>query len=445
MSTPEPTTEGLFEIILDSITEGVFTVDPEMRVLSFNKAAEAITGVSARDALGRPCREVLGASVCGEGCPLKRSMRTGEPSLEMDVDIATADGGSKPVRIRTAVLTDERGGVRGGVETFRDLSQEQHLIKRLTGSYTFCDIKGKSKAMRRLFALLPEVARSRAGVLVTGESGTGKELVARALHDLSPRAEGPFVPVNCGSLPDTLLESELFGHRRGAFTGADRDRPGRFAAARGGTIFLDEIGEISQALQVRLLRVLDRGEYVPLGDNLPQKTDARVVAATNRDLRQEMDAGNFRQDLYYRLNVVEVHLPPLRRRRVDIPLLVEHFLQTLAAERGEPVRTISSQAMALIMDHDWPGNVRELKNALEHALVLAPGPELRPEDLPEFVRGAVDRRAVTPGPGLELAQRERQAIVQALRACSGHRLRTAEALGISTTTLWRRMKRYGIS
>ncbi len=432
----------LTRLILDSITEGVFTVDPKMRVLSFNRAAERITGISAAQARGRQCHQVLRASICGTTCPLRRSMATGNPTLELDVDITSASGRIIPVRIRTAVLRDEKGQVVGGVETFRDRSEVLHLVKRITEAYTFCDIKGKSEVMTQLFAILPEVAKSGATVLITGESGTGKELVARAVHDLSPRNEGPFVAVNCAAIPESLMESELFGHVRGAFTGADRDRPGRLQAARGGTLFLDEVGDIPLALQVKLLRALDSGEFTPLGANLPRKAEVRVVAATNRDLEEQMRQGSFRQDLYYRLNVIHLSLPPLRRRREDIPLLVDHFLDRLAAERGEPRRQLTPAAMSLIMDYHWPGNVRELQNALEHALVLARGGRIEPRHLPEPLR-----RGPVPEPGrpaLDLASREKEAIVQALARHRGHRARTAQELGISPSTLWRKMNRYGL-
>jgi PAS domain S-box-containing protein len=434
----------LTELILGSITEGVFTVDPHMRILSFNQAAQNITGISAEKAVGRKCHQILKAGICGTSCPLRNSMTTGEPGLEVDLEITGADGRPIPLRIRTAVLRDSQGNVVGGVETFRDLSEVHHLRKRLTEGYTFCDLKGKSEPMRQLFQVLPEAARSGATVLIRGESGTGKELVARAVHDLSPRHEGPFVAVNCAAIPEALMESELFGHVRGAFTGADRDRQGRLAAAKGGTLFLDEVGDLPLGLQVKLLRALDRGEYAPLGSNKSQRADVRVVAATHRDLEEEMAQGRFRQDLYYRLNVVELRLPPLRDRREDIPLLADYFLERLAAERGEPVRKVSQAAMARLLEYSWPGNVRELQNALEHALVLAQGRAVDVRHLPGNLQPAAGRAQASPAPKLNLVQREREAIEEALAMQGGHRGRTAQALGISTTTLWRKMKQYGI-
>eukprot|EP01022_Parablepharisma_sp_SALTPOND_P029788 TRINITY_DN7457_c0_g1_i1.p1 TRINITY_DN7457_c0_g1~~TRINITY_DN7457_c0_g1_i1.p1 ORF type:complete len:465 (-),score=166.89 TRINITY_DN7457_c0_g1_i1:170-1564(-) len=435
---------GLTELILNSITEGVFTVDPQMRIVSFNQAAQSITGISADQAVGRKCHEILRAGICGTSCPLGTSMTTGEPGLEVDVEITGDDGRLIPVRIRTAVLRNSQGEVVGGVETFRDLSEVHHLRKRLTEGYTFCDLKGKSEPMRQLFRILPEAARSGATVLIRGDSGTGKELVARALHDLSARHEGPFVAVNCAAIPEALMESELFGHVRGAFTGADRDREGRLAAAKGGTLFLDEVGDLQPGIQVKLLRTLDSGEYTMLGSNQVRHAEVRVVAATHRDLEKGMAKGNFRQDLYYRLNVVDLRVPPLRKRREDLPLLAHHFLESLAAERGEPVRKVTPGAMARLMEYSWPGNVRELKNALEHALVLAQDKAVDIKHLPISLQNGSHIEAEANYLPLNLVQREREAIVEALARQGGHRARAAASLGISTTTLWRKVKAYGI-
>ena len=443
-STPKTPPPALNQLILSSITEGVFTVDLQMRIVSFNKAAEEITGIRAEQAVGVQCHQVLGTAICDTSCPLRKSMATGEPGLEVDVEITGAGGRRLPLRIRTAVLRDTLGRVVGGVETFRDLSEIYHLRTQITSGYTFCNLKGKSKAMRQLFTVLPGAARSGATVLIRGESGTGKELVARACHDLSSRHQGPFVAVNCAAIPEALMESELFGHLRGAFTGADRDRQGRLAAAKGGTLFLDEVGDLQPGIQVKLLRTLDSGEYTMLGSNKAQRSEVRVVAATHRDLEKGMASGDFRQDLYYRLNVVELRLPPLRERREDIPLLARHFLERQAAERGDPVRDVTPRAMARLLEYSWPGNVRELNNALEHALVLAQGQAVDIRHLPvSLQKGAHPGTEVNHLP-LNLAQREREAIVEALARQRGHRGRTAVSLGISTTTLWRKMKLYGI-
>jgi PAS domain S-box-containing protein len=308
-------------VILDSIADGVFTVDLDWRVTSFNRAAEEITGILAAEALGRPCCEVFRANVCDSACVLRHTLETGQPVVNQPVAILRADGKEIPISISTALLRSETGEIIGGVETFRDLSLVEELRKEIQRRYRLGDIISKSPLMQKIFALLPEVARTDSTVLIEGESGTGKELVARALHTLSRRTRGPFVAVNCGALPDTLLESELFGHTAGAFTDARRDRQGRFALAEKGTLFLDEIGDISPALQVRLLRVLEEKTYMPLGSSRSMKANVRIVTATHKDLAQLVEEGSFRKDLYYRINVVKLKLPRLAQRKEDIPLL----------------------------------------------------------------------------------------------------------------------------
>ncbi|MBU1276960.1 MAG: sigma 54-interacting transcriptional regulator [Proteobacteria bacterium] len=445
LPSPDGSLPVLSQLILDSITEGVFTVDPQMRIISFNNAAEKITGISAKKAVGSKCHQVLQATICGTNCPLRSSMTTGKPGLEVDVEITGAQGQCLPLRIRTAVLRDAQGRVMGGVETFRDLSEIHRLRRQLSAGYTFCDLQGKSEPMLRLFKVLPAAARSGATVLIRGESGTGKELVAHACHDLSDRRRGPFVAVNCAAIPEALMESELFGHVRGAFTGAERNRQGRLTAARGGTIFLDEVGDLPPGIQVKLLRTLDSGEYTMLGSNKPMRADVRVLTATQRDLEKGMARGEFRHDLYYRLNVVEIRLPPLRERREDIPLLARYFLEGLAVERDEPVRKITPGATLRLLEYSWPGNVRELRNALEHALVLAQGQAVDICHLPANLQNGNTFRPDPERQVLNLAQREREAITEALARQGGHRGRTAASLGISATTLWRKMKRYDIT
>ncbi len=371
-------------------------------------------------------------------------MASGRQWVDRKIDILNRDGNEIPVSISTSILRDKQGTAVGGVESFRDLSAIEHLRREIDRQYTFHDIISKNHLMRRILEILPDVAASDSTVLVQGATGTGKELVARAIHNLSPRAKHKFVAVNCGALPDTLLESELFGYRKGAFTGADRDKPGRFALAQHGTLFLDEIADISAALQVKLLRVLQEREYEPLGATQSVQSDVHVIAATNKSLRQQMARGLFREDLFYRLNVVKLELPPLARRREDIPLLVQHFIEHYNAQRGTHVRGVSEEVMQRLMQYAFPGNIRELQNVVEHALVLSRSDVIQADCLPSQLlqSGADMNQPLPPCDPLTLA--EIDAIRQALHQHRGHRSRTAAALGIDKSTLWRKMKRYAI-
>ena len=429
--------------ILDSINEGVFTVDPGWRITAFNRAAERITGVTRDQAVGSPCCDVFRASVCERDCPLRRTMDSGKPIVNATAHIINQRGQRIPIRIATALLKDEDGNIVGGVETFQDLTQVQQLQKELQARYTFEDIVGRSPAMRRLFELLPLVAESSSTVLIEGPSGTGKELFARAIHNLSPRREKPFVPVNCAALPQTLLESELFGHKAGAFTDARRDKPGRFALAEGGTIFLDEIGDISPAMQVRLLRVLQHRVVEPLGGVQPVAVDVRVIAATNRDLTQLVRSGTFRDDLYYRIRVVHLELPSLEQRREDIPLLVEHVVAKFNRLQGKQIAGVSNEVLARLMEHDYPGNVRELENIIEQAFVLCRGGMIELNHLPPELRPAATRGAQTGQP-MSLKAVEKLFITETLQRRNGNRKLAAHDLGINASTLYRKIKTLGI-
>ncbi len=430
------------EIILNSIADGVFTVDSEWRITFFNRAAQQITGVSAAEAIGRPCYEVFRANICESVCALKSTMETKKPVVNRPVLILRADGKEVPISVSSALLRDESGKVIGGVETFRDLSLVETLRKEIVRQYGFQDIISKSPAMRRLFSILPEVAQSESTVLIHGESGTGKELVSRAIHSLSPRSAKPFVAVNCGALPDTLLESELFGHVAGAFTDAKRTRIGRFAMAEGGTLFLDEIADISPAMQVRLLRVLEERTYEPLGSSKTVKTDVRIVTASNRDLSRLVDEGLFRKDLYYRINVVKLDLPPLSRRKEDIPLLAAHFIERLNRMRNKEVAGLSQEVLAIFMRHAWPGNIRELENAIEYAFILCRQGLIQPQCLPDYLHGEPCPPVHTGG--LTLVDFERNTILNALDRNGWRRMATARELGIDKNTLRRKIKRLNI-
>ncbi|GAB4335479.1 MAG: sigma 54-interacting transcriptional regulator OrpR [Candidatus Abyssubacteria bacterium] len=430
------------DIILDSIADGVFTVDDQWRITSFNRAAEEITGISRDEAIGSQCCDVFKASICESDCALRKTLEDGRPIVNKAVYIITAEGERIPISISTALLKDESGRTIGGVETFRDLSVVEDLRKELTRKYTFADIISKNHKMQALFDILPEAAESDSTVLIEGESGTGKELFARALHNLSPRRKKPMITVNCGALPDTLLESELFGYKAGAFTDAKKDKPGRFALAKGGTIFLDEIGDISPALQVRLLRVLQEKTYEPLGATEPVAADVRVVAATNKDLAHMVAQGHFRQDLYYRINVMKLSLPPLRERLEDVPLLVDHLIARFNRLRQKSIAGVSPEVMTILMNHNFPGNVRELENIIEHAFILCRNGMILPQHLPQNLRPELE--TVTPASATSMQEMETHFIRNCLQRHNWNRTTAAQELGVHKTTLWRKMKRLGI-
>jgi PAS domain S-box-containing protein len=345
------------DVILDSINEGVFTVDLAWRLMTFNRAAERITGVPRHKAIGQPCSEVFRADICEKDCALKRTLTTERPIVNAMAHIIKETGERVPIRISTALLKDDSGTVVGGVETFQDLSQVEQLQKELESRYTFEDIVGRSPAMKNLFQMLPQIAESNSTVVIEGASGTGKELFARAIHNLSPRKNRRFVAINCGALPDTLLESELFGHKAGAFTDARHDKPGRFAVADGGTILLDEIGDVSPAMQARLLRVLQERSIEPLGSVEPVPIDVRVVAATNKNLAKLVRIGKFREDLFYRIRVIHLKLPALKQRREDIPLLIDHMVAKFNRLEGKDIARVSDEVLVRLMEHrEGPGN-----------------------------------------------------------------------------------------
>lgn len=441
----DATIHPLTGAILESISDGVFTVDMEWRVTSFNRAAEEITGIPRQEALGRLCSEVFKSSMCEAECALRRTLKSGRPVINKSGYIIDSEGSRIPVSVSTAVLRDEEGKVIGGAETFRDLSELEALRNELEGRIRIGDLISHSPAMGPVFDIIPALSSSATTVLIHGETGTGKELLARAIHGMGTYANRPFIAVNCGALPDTLLESELFGYKKGAFTGAGQDKPGRFALAGTGTLFLDEIGEISPALQVRLLRVLQEHVYEPLGATRSEKTSARVIVATNRDLAAMVKKGEFRQDLYYRINVISLELPPLRKRKEDIPLLVEHFIERFNRIQHRNVTGFTPGAYSLLMAHDWPGNIRELENCVERAFVLCTGKWITPEHLP------VELTGVRPRPGDPVDMRsatrvvEEQSILGALKRNRYNRAAAARELGIHKTTLYRKLKELDLS
>ena len=435
-------------LILDSIADGVFTVDRNWNITSFNRAAEEITGWSRDDAMGLSCSDIFHSSICGKNCAIAESLYKGTPVANRSITIRNSKGEKVPISISAAPLTDHEGNIIGGVETFRDLTTITTLRQQLSQKYTFDAIISKSTTMQRLFVILPEIARSPSTVLILGESGTGKELVARALYNASERKDKPFIIVNCAALPETLLESELFGYKAGAFTDARKDKIGRFAAAEGGTLFLDEIGDIPGSVQVKLLRVLQEKVYEPLGSNTPVKADVRIITATNRNLQALVQEGAFRNDLFYRLNVVKISLPPLKERKEDIPLLIEHFIKKYSAQQGKDIVGISSGALAILMRYDYPGNIRELENIVEYSFILCEGGYIQPQHLPEpFAAGfeEVSPLAVRDIGPQTLEDIEKQAIILSLERNQWRKMATCRELGISKDTLRRKIERYAIN
>jgi len=430
--------------ILDCLGLGVFAVDPEWNIVYFGREAERITGFSAREAMGCKCWEVFYTEFCNSRCYLQRAMRLGKTEIKKRVHFLSRDGRRIPLEITASVLRDARGRVLGGVECFSD----KLFSSGAQAQGTYVDVIGRSAPMQRLYATLSAVSRTDAAVLLTGETGTGKGLFARAIHVNSARRSGPFVSVNCAALPENLLESELFGYRKGAFTGAARDKPGLFEAASGGTMFLDEIGDLPSGLQAKLLQALEEGRFHPLGAVKPISVDVRIISATNRDLTSRVAGGQFRSDLYYRLRVLEIDLPPLRERPGDIDLLADHFLGLAAARYGRNPLTLAPATRRALGAYPFPGNVRELKHAIEHAVILCPTGSIEPAHLPAYIMAGGEGPPAYAEPGKvavrNIQDRERDMLVEALQENDFSIMRTSQALGINRTTLWRRMRKHGL-
>jgi PAS domain S-box-containing protein len=432
------------DTILNSINEGVFTVDLKRRITSFNRAAEKITRVRCSEAIGRPCCDVFRANICENACALERTLATGQPMVNVTAHIVTESGRRIPIRLSTALLKEKDGTVVGGVETFQDLTQVEQLRKELESRYTFEDIIGRSPAMVSLFQVMPRIAESDSTILIAGASGTGKELFARAIHNLSYRKHKPFLAINCAALPDTLLESELFGYKAGAFTGARKDKPGRFALAQGGTILLDEIGDISPAMQVRLLRVLQEKRIEPLGSVQSVKVDVRVLAATNQNLDDLVREKRFRKDLFYRIRVVQLKLPDLQHRRMDIPILVDHMIAKFNRLKDKDIAGVSEEVLLRLMAHDYPGNVRELENIIEHAFALCRSGLIEMRHLPPELCAASILTKNEFTETITLKAMERLMIIEALRRRKGNRRKAAKDLDIDSSTLYRKIRQHKI-
>jgi len=436
LGTPFPCT-SMCSFIMDSVADGVFTVDRDWAITYFNKSAEALTGISMAQALGAKCWDVFQTKDCRDVCVLRACMSDDRKIAHRIMHILRGDGSTIAVSVSAAPLKDNKGRIIGGVETLRDLSGNCEDGRHICwGSpEDFCT---RDRSLTELVRILPQVAQSEATVLLLGESGTGKELFARAIHRLSARAKGPFVAVNCGALPENLMESELFGYKAGAFTDARRDKPGRFELAEGGTLLLDEIGDLPLNLQSKILRVLQERVYEPLGGVESVAADVRVVASTNRDLTRMVEAGTFRGDLYYRLNVVQFNLPPLRERGQDVPLLVDHTLRHRRRAQGKDIRGVSPEAMRLLTRYSYPGNIRELENILEYACILCPGGLIQVDHLPRNLRPAI-RPLTSDGP-MTMDEVRYHAAVKAVKRNLGNRNAACRELGISKDTLRKILK-----
>jgi transcriptional regulator with PAS, ATPase and Fis domain len=370
----------------------------------------------------------------------------------LEVVITNKWGRQIPVSVSAAPVKDKEGNILGAVETFRDLSVIKAYQLEAEERYSFKNIVTNNTRMLSILHHLRDLALSDSPVLLSGESGTGKELLARAIRELSRRKEGPYIAVNCGAIPDTLIESELFGYKRGAFTDARQHKPGRFALAERGTLFLDEIGDLPLETQVKLLRVLEGGEYQPLGSTETLKADVRIITATNKVLFEQIKKGRFREDLYYRINVVQIDVPPLRQRREDIPLLIKHFLEKLNLKRDKTIGGLSPAAERILLDHDYPGNIRELENILEYATIVCKNYQIEPRHFPPYLLRAKEKvppvdvdTNEAPDPGVSMQEMEKEELLEALRKHRWNRQAAAEALGISRTTLWRKIRRFQIA
>jgi PAS domain S-box-containing protein len=462
----KPHDEGaLTTAILDSLTDAVVMVGPDARIQHLNKVAERLLGYSLDEAKGQHCAQIMHCDACYEGCLMERMVQTGENRSDFETVLRSRDGKLVTIGGYASLIRDRAGKNRGGVQVFRDISKMQTFSEPLKGSYKVGHVIGKNHKIREIYELLPEISRTKSTVLIEGESGTGKELLAHAIHQLSPRRDKPFIRVNCGALAEGILESELFGHVKGAFTGAIATKIGRFELADTGTIFLDEIGDISLSTQVKLLRVLQEEEFERVGDTKRIKVDVRVIAATHKDLIKAIQEGEFRADLYYRLRVMPIHLPPLRERKEDIPLLINHFLAKFNREFGRKVGGLSGEALGVLLNYHYPGNIRELENIIEHAMVLCTTATIQVEHLPMDIRAfggsfhpepqaAMNHQSKD---GVKVAARkpilmddplkvsEREAILRILEQTKWNYGETARRLKKSRVTLWRKMKELGIS
>jgi len=434
-----------YDTLFENLAEGVFTISNRWRITSFNRRAQEITGFKREEVLGRNCWDIFRSDLCKSNCPLKLTMETGVVRMDQDVRIVDREGQAQSILVNTSVLKNNHGLVVGAVETFRPIARlEGGEAEGVTVGEQPAQIVGQSPELHKVLNMLPDVAASDATVLIEGESGTGKELIAKAVHAQGPRSTGPFVAVNCSALAETLLESELFGHVKAAFTGAVSNKVGRFELAKGGTLFLDEVGEIKPEIQIKLLRVLEERVFERVGGTRPIRMDSRIIAASNKTLAQEVGKGRFREDLFYRLRTVPLSIPPLRDRASDIPILVEHFIDVFNRVYGKGVRGVDPKALRFLQRYPWPGNVRELKHALEYAFVFVKGPIITLSHLPELDASRTPDPNPVPKEAAGGWEDERITIQRALEKARGRRSAAAHRLGISRSTLWRKMKLHGL-
>jgi len=437
-----------FDSFLDNLAEAVFSINTRWRITGFNRRAEEVTGFKRHEVLGRYCWDIFKSDRCQSDCPLKATLADGVTRTDQDVRMVNAGGRNLNVLVNTSIFRDKKGTVAGAIEFFRPLTlASQPAGVKARRELPAIEIIGQSPPMAELIHLLPDIAASEANVVIEGDSGTGKELFAKAIHFQSPRAKGPFVPVNCSALAESLLESELFGHVKAAFTGAIASKVGRFELAKGGTLFLDEIGEFKPELQVKLLRVLEERVFWRVGGTQPISIDARIIVATSRNLKEEVRQGRFREDLYYRLRTVPLSLPPLRDRLGDIPLLVEYFIHQFNQKYRKNIRGVDPKVLALFQRYHWPGNVRELQRVLEYAFVFVKGHIITQKHLPELEEPLEEPRLALYSSSIptSLWEDEREAIQRALQKARGRRQVAARLLGISRSSLWRKMRAHNLS
>jgi two-component system response regulator HydG len=440
--------------IFNTINDGMILISPEGIILMVNRAMEEISGYKKEELTGRSC-SLLGCDACrqsrsegkGHWCELfEAGHARRKPCFLM-----RKDGSYLHVLKNASLLRDAEEKVLGAIETLTDISgidmreERIHQLSRLLEeSSSFCGMLGRSPGMKKVFELIGKAAQGDAPVIIHGETGTGKELVAHAIHSLGKRKEGPYIQLNCAALNEGLLESELFGHVKGAFTGAYRQRQGRFEAANGGDIFLDEVGDVPLSIQVKLLRILENKQFERVGDHHPIKVDVRVITATNRNLDQLVSEGKFREDFFFRINAIPIHLPSLRERIEDVPLLTEHFIHQLRSKTGKPILGLSADAMELLMCYSWPGNIRELRGVLDYAFVVAEEGLIHLDHLPAHI----EKPAKTSKSILQNLESspldERSILVDALIKCGGNQLRAARLLGVNRVTVWHRIKKHGI-